>query len=140
MNMMMIAGVGASREDQSYGGLHNFPSFLESWQTSGPKVPYNFSGAFLQLNFRTTSTGPYDPDAWEADEKPVFDEAIDYYRPPDRRWGYDPALQLLPAGAIASRFTTVGNNRSEFYDEPPADDPYICRLGQAVGQTLEGCD
>jgi hypothetical protein len=140
MNMMMIAGVGASREDQSYGGLHNFPSFLESWQTSGPKVPFNFSGAFLQLNFRTTSTGPYDPDAWEADENPVFDEAIDYYRPPDRRWGYDPALQLLPAGAIASRFTTVGNNRSEFYDEPPADDPYICRLGQAVGLTLEGCD
>lgn len=141
MNAMMIAGVGPSRTDQSYGGFHNFPSFLESWSVRrGTTYPLNFAGAFLQLNFRTTSTGPYDQDAWEADEKPRPGEDVFYYRPPSRQWGYDPALQLLPAGAIASRFTTVGNNRSEFYDEPPADDPYICRLGEAVGQTLEGCD
>jgi hypothetical protein len=31
MNMIMISGIVPSRKGQSYGGLHNFPRFIEQW-------------------------------------------------------------------------------------------------------------
>ncbi|NJN19881.1 MAG: hypothetical protein HC812_00015 [Leptolyngbya sp. RL_3_1] len=38
------------------------------------------------------------------------------------------ALQYSPQSPIASRFTSVGDPRSEFYRELPVDDPYIKML------------
>jgi hypothetical protein len=87
----------------------------------------------LQLNFSNSATAPFDQDTWEPPlaASPTgggAGEAIRYYAPPNRIWGYDPALQLAPAGPAASRFITAGKNRNEFYSELPANDPYIRRL------------
>ncbi|MEM1425095.1 MAG: hypothetical protein AAGF75_00875, partial [Cyanobacteria bacterium P01_H01_bin.130] len=128
VNAVLVSGIGPTRYNQSYGGLHNFPPLLERWRD----IPLRMSGAFLQLSFRTSSTGPYDSDAWETNENPDVDEAVVYYRPPLRRWGYDVGLQYAPAGPIASRFVTLGDTRSEFYSEPTADDPYVCLLRRTI--------
>jgi hypothetical protein len=127
VNSIIVSGIVPSREGQSYGGLHNFPRFLESWQDRN----LWFAGSFLQLNFSNSATAPFDQDVWEpATTLPTSPntEAIRYYWPPNRIWGYDPALQLAPAGPAASRFITAGKNRNEFYSELPANDPYIRRL------------
>ena len=61
MNATIISGLVPSRNRQGYGGLHNFPRFLENWNGN-----LFIQGAFLQLNFSTSGTGPFDLDAWEA--------------------------------------------------------------------------
>ncbi|MEM9771157.1 MAG: hypothetical protein AAF889_06095, partial [Cyanobacteria bacterium P01_D01_bin.73] len=138
VNAVFVSGIGPSRFNQSYGGLHNFLPLLEEWGD----IPMNIAGAFLQLSFRTSSTGPYDSDAWETNLPDVQRrEFLTYYRPPERRWGYDVGLQYAPAGPIASRFVTLGDTRSEFYGEPAADDPYICLLRKAIdGHNSDDCD
>jgi hypothetical protein len=123
MNATIISGLVPSRDDQGYGGLHNFPRFLEDW--SGDLF---IQGAFLQLNFNTAGTGPFDLDAWDPGETPANGELINYYSPPNRRWGYDVALQLSPTGPIAARFVAVGRPRSEHYRELPIEDPYVTNL------------
>ncbi|NET10884.1 MAG: hypothetical protein F6K16_40605, partial [Symploca sp. SIO2B6] len=123
VNTMMISGLVPSRKDQSYGGLHNFPRFVAQWP-----VLY-ISGGFLQLNFSNYATAPFDQDAWEPNENARGNrESIRYYSPPARRWGYDVGLQYVPAGPIAQRFVSAQHIRSEFYSEPPADDPYMANL------------
>ncbi|MBD2308767.1 hypothetical protein H6G17_25180 [Chroococcidiopsis sp. FACHB-1243] len=124
INAIFIQGILPSQANQSYGGLHNFPRFLESW--SGKNL--YISGAFLQLNFSTANTGPYDPDAWEPSATASTSEYNYSYKPPNRLWGYDVGLQYAPAGAAARRFVTLNNTRSEFYRELPVDDPYIKNL------------
>ncbi len=132
VNAIIISGLVPSRANQSYGGLHNFPRFNENWTDS----PLFISGSLLQLSFSQQATGPYDQDAWEVGSNPVVDEFIRYYVPPLRRWGYDVGLQLAPAGPIAQRFVTVRSIRSEFYSEPPANDPYIRQLCGAIQGAL----
>jgi hypothetical protein len=135
VNAVFVSGIGSSRAEQSYGGLHNFPPFLEDWRN----VVIQISGAFLQLNYRNYSTGNYDADAWEANRNPLPEEILTYYQAPTRQWGYDVGLQYAPAGPLASRFVTLGNTRSEFYSEPAANDPYICLLRQAMNDpTADG--
>jgi hypothetical protein len=126
VNAVVVSGLVPSREDQSYGGLHNFPRFLENWGRS-----LFIQGSLLQLNFSNQATGPFDQRAFERNDNPGG-ELIKYYGPPNRRWGYDVGLQYAPAGPVASRFTQVGSNKSEFYNEPPADDPYIRNLCEAI--------
>lgn len=123
VNATIISGLVPSRSRQSYGGLHNFPRFLETW--SGPLF---IQGSFLQLNFSNQATAPFDQDAWETNQAPVNDEVIPYYGPPERRWGYDVGLQYAPAAPISARFVTLRAIRNEFYTEPPANDPYMRRL------------
>lgn len=135
VNAVFVSGIGSSRTEQSYGGLHNFPPFLEDWRN----VAIEISGAFLQLNYRNYSTGNYDADAWEANRNPIAAEVLTYYQAPIRRWGYDVALQYAPAGPLASRFVTLGNTRSEFYSEPAANDPYICLLRREIETDPDGC-
>lgn len=134
VNAIIISGLVPSRPGQSYGGLHNFPRFLESWRTQdGADIPLFLSGSLLQLSFSGQATGPYDQDAWEVGGTPSSTaENITYYTPPLRRWGYDVGLQYAPAGPIAQRFVTVKSIRSEFYSEPPANDPYIQNLCRAI--------
>ncbi|MGB3493945.1 MAG: hormogonium polysaccharide biosynthesis protein HpsA [Elainellaceae cyanobacterium] len=134
VNAIIISGLVPSRDDQAYGGLHNFPRFLENWNK------LYISGSLLQLNFSNYATAPFDQDAWETDENTTGTEVIRYYRPPNRLWGYDVGLQYAPAGPIAERFVTPQTTRSEFYSEPPADDQYMVNLcRQIAGDPAAQC-
>jgi hypothetical protein len=125
MNAIVVSGLPPSRRQQSYGGLHNFPRFLENW--GGDR--FFFSGSFLQLNFSNYATGPFEQEGWEPINDPVTDgEPIPHYSPPNRLWGYDVALQVAPASPAAARFVAPSATRSEFYTEPPVSDPYINKL------------
>ncbi len=126
MNMIMVSGLIPSRPNQSYGGLHNFPRFIENWGGDDLFI----SGAFLQLSFSTYATAPFDQDRWEVSTTPdgTTNEDINYYSPPNRRWGYDVGLQYAKAGPVAQRFKFAEAIRSEFYTEPAANDPYIANL------------
>ncbi|NJL20516.1 MAG: hypothetical protein HC895_06405 [Leptolyngbyaceae cyanobacterium SM1_3_5] len=133
VNATIVSGIVPSRRDQSYGGLHNFPRFLESWQRNNDnQIPLRIAGSFIQLNFSNYATGPFDQDAFEVGSTPLGGssggELINYYRPPNRFWGYDVGLQYAPAGPLARRFIRLENDRSEFYSEPPANDPYLYNL------------
>ncbi|MDA0266980.1 MAG: hormogonium polysaccharide biosynthesis protein HpsA, partial [Cyanobacteria bacterium] len=124
VNSLIISGITAPRTAQGYGGLHNFPRMLEHWDGTNLRI----AGGFFQLFFSNSATAPYDQDSWESTDAqaPVF--MINYYTAPNRIWGYDVALQYSPQSPIASRFTSVGDPRSEFYRELPVDDPYIKML------------
>lgn len=124
VNAIFINGLVPSRPNQSYGGLHNFPRFLENW--GGDDL--HITGAFVQLNFSTYATAPWEQEAWEPGQNPATGENIGYYNPPNRRWGYDVALQYVRPGPIANRFVSVGSPRNEFYKQIPADDPYSRQL------------
>ncbi|MCY7272403.1 MAG: hormogonium polysaccharide biosynthesis protein HpsA [Phormidesmis sp. CAN_BIN44] len=128
VNSIVVSGIVPSRKSQSYGGLHNFPRFLEDWGDG----PLNFAGSFLQLSFSNYGTGPYESEAWEVGETTSTNQNINYYTPPKRLWGYDVALQLSPAGPAATRFVTSSKSRNEFYNEPPVNDPYINLLCKAA--------
>ncbi|TVQ44661.1 MAG: hypothetical protein EA365_09695 [Gloeocapsa sp. DLM2.Bin57] len=127
VNVTVVSGLIPSRAQQSYGGLHNFPRFIENWNGRNLFI----SGALIQLNFSTYATGPFDQDSWEPGQGAQSAEPINYYGAPTRRWGYDVGLQYSPAGPVASRFISPSSTRSEFYREPPVDDPYICLLRKA---------
>ena len=107
VNTIVVSGLIPSRSGQSYGGLHNFPRFLENWDRLW------FAGSFLQLNFSNYATGPFDQQVWEPGKTPTAgNERITYYSPPARLWGYDVALQKSPAGPAASRFVTATKDRN----------------------------
>ncbi|NMF86557.1 hypothetical protein E1H13_25140 [Nodosilinea sp. P-1105] len=125
VNAVFIGGIVPSRPEQAYGGLHNFPRLIEHWREGGNQRPLIISGAFLQLNFATASTGPFEHDAWEPGASPDNSERLGYYFPPLRRWGYDPGLLYYPPAAAARRFISVGTPRNEYFRELPANDPYI---------------
>jgi hypothetical protein len=139
MNMIMVSGIVPSRTGQSYGGLHNFPRFLEIWSNE----ELFLSGAFVQLNFSTYATAPYDQEQIEASQAAPTtginaNEWIAYYRAPRRRWGFDVALKYAPPGPVAERFRSPDATRSEFYSEPPANDPYIQLLANCA-RTATSC-
>ncbi len=145
VNAVLVNGVVPSRQNQSNGGLHNFPRLLEDWKKD-QKTNYNLHilGSFIQLNFSNYATGPYEHDAWEPGATPVAgktsnyntnaggQENIFYYMAPNRLWGYDVGLQYMPPGPASSRMQALSDERNEFYREPPANDPYICLLRQTV--------
>ncbi|MBW4580107.1 MAG: hormogonium polysaccharide biosynthesis protein HpsA [Tildeniella nuda ZEHNDER 1965/U140] len=131
VNTIVVSGLIPSKSGQSYGGLHNFPRFLEGWDRLW------FAGSFLQLNFSNYATGPFDQQVWEPGTTPTAgNERITYYSPPARLWGYDVALQKSPAGPAAARFVTATKDRNEFYQEPAANDPYIRNLCLALPNAL----
>jgi hypothetical protein len=139
INSTLIAGIPPSRTGQSYGGLHNFPRMLEDWRIAAFPAPAQrnlwLAGSFLQLNFSNYATAPFDADAWEPGTSPSTDPGVErnrHYDAPNRFWGYDVALQSMPAGPVAARFVAPGRDRSEFYHEPSANDPYIRNLCLAV--------
>jgi len=138
VNLLTVSGLVPSRPDQSYGGMHNFPRFLEDWR----QVPLNFAGSLLQLNFSTYATAPFEQDAWEPGATPTIGGPSNYDGAPQRNWGYDVALQYAIAGPVAERFVTQAAVRSEFYSEPSADDPYIRNLCLAALDSVptnKGC-
>ncbi len=128
VNAVFISGLVPSRPRQGYGGLHNFPRTIQHWDSNANKKALIINGAFLQLNFSTAATGPYEHDAWEPGSTPDGDQDIGYYIAPTRRWGYDPGLLYYPPAAASRRFAVVGSPRSEYFRDLPADDPYITLL------------
>jgi len=132
VNSIIVSGLVPSRTGNSYGGLHNFPRFIEDWGGCDLFI----SGSLIQLNFSTYATGLFDQDAWEVGSTPVSgpgaNEWIRYYGAPNRRWGYDVGLQYAPAGPVARRFVVLDPQRNEYYSEPPADDAYMARLQAGV--------
>ena len=140
VNAFMISGVVPMRNNQSYGGLHNFPRFISQWVSANfsTQRALNIAGAFFQLNYSNYATGPFDQDAFETHQDASATTFIPYYYPPQRLWGYDVGLQYAPAGPIAQRFVAASALRSEFYSEPTADDPYMMNLCRAMVKTAGG--
>jgi len=135
VNAVFISGIIPSQAGQTYGGMHNFPRFIENWINTD----LNISGGFFQLNFSTSATAPFDQAAWEPGSDPqVSFGRFRFYGAPNRIWGYDVGLQYAPAGPIARRFVTVGRPRSEFYRELPVDDPYVNNLRCATAASAGG--
>ncbi len=130
VNVIMVSGVVPAQKFQGYGALSNFPRFLENWDDGRSSL--RFSGSFLQLNFSNYATGPFDDDSWEPGETPIPGREVLPYRPPARLWGYDVGLQLAQASPAASRFTTLSNEKNEFYAEPPGSDAYMKNLCLAL--------
>jgi len=120
------SGISPARLGNDYGGLHNFPRFLESWSS----VPLYISGSLIQLNYSNYATAPFDQDAWEptGTQASTGTEYINYYVPPNRIWGYDVALQYISPGAAARRYTVPNPERSEYYRTVQINDPYIYNL------------
>jgi hypothetical protein len=149
VNSIVVSGIVPSRPGQSYGGLQNFPRFIENWDDA----ILDYSGSFLQLSFSNYATAPWEMEAWEYKSDGTLDpaleidrEQIQFYSPPTRSWGYDVALQLAAAGPAASRFVINTPSRNEFYSEPQINDPYIktlCRAAKATsiqGAAKLNCD
>ncbi|HAX77158.1 MAG TPA: hypothetical protein DCY88_15315 [Cyanobacteria bacterium UBA11372] len=129
INATLVSGIVPARSKQGNGGFQNFPRFLENW--SGVRM--GISGSFIQLNFSTAATAPFEQEAWEPNQTPNDSNQFRwYYEPPNRAWGYDVGLQYAPAGPLSKRLVPVGAPRSEFYEEPKANDPYICMLRKAI--------
>ncbi len=145
VNTIIVSGLTPSRPGSSYGGLHNFPRFLENWDGKDLFI----SGSFIQLNFSTSASSLFDLEkqAWEPGGVGKSGEKLPHYRAPNRRWGYDVALQYNPPGPVAARFVSEGTPRSEFYRELPVDDPYVKQLrcaanpnGGLVDQNATDCN
>ncbi|MEN9217090.1 MAG: hypothetical protein Q6K90_07190, partial [Gloeomargarita sp. HHBFW_bins_162] len=127
VNAVVVQGLVPSRRGQSYGGLHNFPRFLETGSS------LNIQGSLLQLGFSNYATAPFDFDSFERTlvGNPST-ENIPYYGPPQRYWGYDPGLQYAPAGPVSQRFLAPSNARNEYFLELTAQDPYTCQLQRFI--------
>lgn len=128
VNAIIVSGVVPTRVQNSNGGLHNFPRLLENWGG----INLHIFGSLIQLNFSNYATGPYDQDTMEPSDRPATVERIKYYEAPNRRWGYDVGLQYASAPPVAKRMVTPSDERSEFYRELPANDPYICKLREKL--------
>jgi hypothetical protein len=124
VNAVFVSGIVPSRPNQYNGGLHNYPRFLESWNRRDLYI----SGSFIQLNFSTSAAAPFDQDAWEPGDSTINTEYNYYYEPPRRNWGFDVGLLYNPPAPAAARFNDIGRNRSEYYREVAADDPYVLNL------------
>ena len=137
INSIVVSGISPSQPGQTYGGLHNFPRFVEDYNN---KIMLDYAGSFLQLSFSNYATAPFEVEGWEYEKNgttltpPISkkDESLPYYNSPKRSWGYDVALQLAAAGPAASRFVVPRSSRNEFYSEPQINDPYIQTLCQAA--------
>lgn len=136
VNTILVSGVVPTRPNGSNGGFHNFPRLLEDWNPGGSTQQLRIAGSMLQLNFSNYATASLDQDSWEPPTQPGTTDWFFYFRVPQRRWGYDTALQIAPPSPAAARLAEVPLTRSEFYREPPADDPYICKLRKVVETNL----
>ncbi|WAS06595.1 hypothetical protein LQF76_06850 [Gloeomargaritales cyanobacterium VI4D9] len=126
VNAVIVSGIVPSRRQQPYGGLHNFPRFIETGNA------LTIQGSLLQLGFSNYATAPFDFDSFERGQFPLAAEFIPYYGPPTRLWGYDPGLQYAPAGPVAQRFINPSNARNEYFLELTANDPYTCQMKRFV--------
>ena len=148
------------------GGLNNFVRFLENWTGAAVKI----TGGFIQNTrsvYATASfsnTAPYtSPTALNtsSDIQTLFInpantghslsnfrkyymsatiQAIPYYAPPLRLWGFDVGLLTQSADRFAERFSSSVANPNEFFREADRTDPYVkallCAAQPAIPTTL----
>jgi len=137
-NLVLVSGTTPFRQNEINGGLHNFPRFIEDWNSSS--VDLNISGSLVQLNFSN-----YDSAGWEQQRDAFTTEApasgidFEYYSPPNRKWGYDVALQYNPPGPVVERLLSQSGLRSEIYQEIEVSDPYIQQLCKAATNNSPTC-
>ncbi|NBD33844.1 MAG: hypothetical protein GVY17_12990, partial [Cyanobacteria bacterium] len=136
VNSVIVQGLSPTRENETYGGLHNFPRFNENW--SGTDL--NIRGSFVQLNFSTYDTANLDQqDTFKPASSAQSGNNFPFYRPPNRKWGYDVALQYNPPGPIVERLLSQSGLRSEIYQEVEVSDPYIQKLCKAATNNSPTC-
>ena len=134
-NLVFISGLSPTRDNETYGGLHNFPRFNEDWSTN-----LNITGSIIQLNFSTYDSANLDQqDTFQPIGNANGGSYFRFYSPPGRRWGYDPALQYNPPGPIVERLLSQSGLRSEIYQEIEVGDPYVQQLCRAVTNNSDTC-
>ncbi|MGJ5676631.1 MAG: hormogonium polysaccharide biosynthesis protein HpsA [Nostochopsis sp.] len=135
------------------GGLHNFPRFLENWDT----IAANITGSFIQFKRSAYATAPYQvfvrPTAsGNSQVTSLFSErnssnayyhsdsssqgAAPYYMPPVRNWGFDVALLSQNPDLFAQRFVIPTTDApDEYYREVSRDDRWVQALLCATQDT-----
>ncbi|MEO0947960.1 MAG: hypothetical protein AAFY11_07425, partial [Cyanobacteria bacterium J06641_5] len=139
VNAVIVSGITPARVNETYGGLHNFPRFNESWNGDDLRL----QGSLVQLNFSTQDTAGFDIE--DTFDPPLNNlnastgTVFPFYFPPGRRWGYDPALQYVPASPAVARLFVTGSPRSEVFQRVDVADPYVQRLCQALDPLPSAC-
>ncbi|MCG6137374.1 MAG: hormogonium polysaccharide biosynthesis protein HpsA [Nostoc sp. LLA-1] len=138
------------------GGLHNFPRFLENWET----IPTNITGSFIQFKRSAYATAPFQvlnrlTATGDTQASSLFSERNNtnayyhsdsnhqggspFYMPPVRNWGFDVALLSQNPDLFAQRFVTPSTDApDEFYREVSRDDRWVQALLCAVQETDNG--
>lgn len=140
---------------ETNGGFHNFPRFLENWNT----IPANITGSFIQFKRSAYATAPYqvlnrktangnteakslfsgrdNTNAYYHSDA-SFQGGSPYYSPPVRNWGFDVALLSQNPDLFAQRFVIPSTDApDEFYREVSRDDSWVQGLLCAVQDTTE---
>ncbi len=144
VNAALIGGISPNRYNQYNGGLTDYIRKIEHWSR-----PLNIQGSFLQINFSTYATAPFDQDAWNVStiNTDNTQDALNaaYYQETStgRKWGYDVALQYRPPAPITARFNVFyGSPRNESYQDLVQEDPYnqllFCAKKPEESQEIEG--
>ncbi|MCA6518357.1 MAG: hypothetical protein IM556_06845, partial [Pseudanabaena sp. M110S1SP2A07QC] len=136
------------------GGLHNFVRFMENWVS----IPLEISGGFIQNTRSAFATATFSPNfpytdlatidsssriqTWFANPiapshslssffkyyQSITGEAIPYYSPPRRLWGFDVGLLVQQPDLFAQRFAQPRPDANEFFREATKDDPWVKTL------------
>jgi hypothetical protein len=155
-------------ESESGGGLPNFPRFLEAWeaQEGNALYPAKISGSFIQFFRSKYASAPFEAiDNIARDTSLFFDDPANsgnapytsstddkgfryrggasgrkapYYRPPNRKWGYDVGLLKQTPDLFSRRFATPSaGTPNEYYREVGRDDQWVQAL-LCAGQPRSG--
>jgi hypothetical protein len=152
-SLVTFPGATGNVTAETGGGLHNFIRYMQSWRGFNSQI----SGGFIQSRRSVFATAPFSATAPYRDLATANDvdgnssaitslfgtasngitkqyyqsltnQALPFYRPPGRRWGYDVGLLTQPSDLFALRFSKASPNPNEFFREVGKDDPYIQSL------------
>ncbi|MCC5602195.1 hormogonium polysaccharide biosynthesis protein HpsA [Nostoc favosum] len=152
-NLVIAAGDTPSRVGNSStinffetnGGFHNFPRFLENWDSIASKI----TGSFIQFKRSAYATAPYQAlikigAGGNHEARSLFSErnnfyyhsdstfpqgGAPYYMPPLRNWGFDVALLSQNPDLFAQRFVTPSTDAPDnYYREVSRDDRWVQAL------------
>ncbi|OYT70581.1 MAG: hypothetical protein CFK52_10525, partial [Chloracidobacterium sp. CP2_5A] len=108
-------GYGNDVDNNTDGGLHNFPRFLEDWGSNPQRDPhvynFNYNGSFIFQFFSHQGNGPW-----------VISGDNTYSPPNPRNWNFDTAFLLpsgIPAGTPFFFFYKNGSYRQVFLENNP---------------------
>jgi len=139
---------------ESSGGLNNFVRFMENWIST----PLEISGGFIQNTRSAFATATYSPNfpyanltaidsssgiqTWFTNPaaptnslsnffkyyQSITGQAIPYFSPPRRLWGFDVGLLVQQPDLFAQRFSQPRPDSNEFFREATKDDPWVKTL------------
>jgi len=139
------------------GGLHNFVRFAENWTGVVAKITGGFiqntrsvyaTASFsatapyanptlvdttgdiqtLFINPLNTTTAGQSLSNFRKYYQSVTTQALPFYAPPFRLWGFDVGLLTQSADRFAERFSSSIANPNEFFREVDRTDPYVKAL------------